>query len=140
MNRNNTGTLRGRLAYDPAFQERRNGAYAATFVIITDTDPGEGDWDSKRSADQSVTVKSWVSARNWDNSPYRELHQGDYVECEFHVESYTYEYNGEQRSGQSLNVNTLKKASPDAGGQDGGYDDAPVYDDVPYGYDDEPVF
>ena len=112
MNQYNHGQLAGTLAKDPEIRELRNGAKSIRLTIRTYPDPNdEPEFQARRRADQDVTVNVYVP-QGQDASVYESAQARMLASCEFWVESYTYERDGVERSGQSLNAAKVDLAWP----------------------------
>lgn len=129
MNQYNHGQLAGTLAKAPEIRELRNGAKSVRLTIRNYPDPNDQpEYQARRRSEQDITVNVFVPASQ-DASVYESATAGMSATCEFWVESYTYQRDGIERSGQSLNaakVDLSESRQEDL--YDGGNDDYPDYD------------
>lgn len=100
-NHNNTGHLRGTLVGVPSIRDLRSGAHSVRLTIRTLIDDADVDRNADRREGQDVTVGIYVPSRGNVNQ-YRQVTPGTHIECDFWVESYTYQRDGGERTGQSL--------------------------------------
>lgn len=115
MNQYNHGQLAGTLAKAPEIKELRNGAKSIRLVIRTHVDPNDSpEYQASRRAGQDVMVGVYVPA-GVDASKYEEAQAGMLASCDFWVESYTYQRDGQERSGQSLNAESVSLVVPSDG-------------------------
>lgn len=127
MNQYNHGQLAGTLVRKPEVRELRSGAKSFRFVIRNMPDPNDApEYMARRRAEQDVTVNVFVQAGQ-DASAYESAEPGMSASCDFWVESYTYQRDGQERSGQSLNAESVSLVWPS--GEEAGSD-----------ADDEPAF
>lgn len=137
MNQYNHGQLAGIIAKAPDVKELRNGAKSIRLTIRTYPDPNDGpEREAARRAEQNVVVGIYVPAGR-DASKYENAKQGMTATCDFWVESYTYQRDGVERSGQSLATKDVTLAWPDKSEDDGVTGDDDGWDG--YG-EDEPAF
>lgn len=125
MNQYNHGQLVGTLARKPEVKELRSGAKSVRLVIRNLPDPNDGpEYMARRRTEQEVTVNVFVPVGH-DSSAYESAEPGMSASCEFWVESYTYQRDGQERSGQSLNAESVSLVWSETEGGDAVEDDDP---------------
>lgn len=112
MNQYNHGQIAGTLTKQPDIKTLRSGAKSIRLTIRTHPDPNdEPEFLASRRAEQDVTIGVFVPYGQ-DASQYEKAAPGMLATCDFWVESYTYQRDGVERSGQSLNAASVNLVWP----------------------------
>lgn len=136
MNQYNHGQIAGTLAKLPEIRELKNGAKSIRLTIRNYPDPNDGpEYEANRRAEQDIVVGIYVPASQ-SAQRYEDAKPGMLASCDFWVESYTYERDGQTRSGQSLNTKEVSLTWPQENGSEGTSDDDGFDYDIYDGYDE----